>query len=60
MNFFLNVEEPLFHCIQGVRFVGARDTSHDCGVTFLEQAGRNLNKILAAKINFDLTYNLLL
>ena len=33
MNFLLHVGEPLFHCIQGRRFVGVRG-SHDCRITF--------------------------
>jgi hypothetical protein len=37
MHFLLHVGEPLFHCVQGRRFVGVRG-SYDCRVAFLERA----------------------
>ena len=40
MNFLLHVGEPLFHCVQGCRFVGVRG-SYDCRVTFSEEAAWN-------------------
>ena len=37
MYFLLHVGEPLFHCVQGHRFVGVRG-GYNCRVTFLEGA----------------------
>ena len=58
MHFLLHIGEPLFHCVQGRRFVGVRG-SHDCRVTFLEKADEISNKILTTeeKKFFVLTNN---
>ena len=37
MHFLPHVGEPLFHCVQGRRFVGVRG-SYDCRVAFLKGA----------------------